>query len=72
LAKKANKMRTIQGYKQQCQVISVHIMQLVGDLVRRRESAVVEGVHLNMKSIEKIMTLFPANVIPMFVFISNG
>ena len=64
------KTRLLQGYKAQCEPIVERIEKLVSVCEARNESLVMEGVHLSINAIVKIMAKHPS-VLPFLVYISN-
>eukprot|EP00854_Cymbomonas_tetramitiformis_P020976 gene20976-25167_t len=65
-----HKKRAIKGYKAQCEMIFHHLDHLIGNCERRKESMVVEGVHLSLNFVTQLMRKYPC-VIPFVIYISN-
>lgn len=59
-----------QGYKAQCESVLEHVGRLVAACQARQESCVMEGVHLSINAIVRLMARHPS-VLPFLVHISN-
>ncbi|GBG78027.1 hypothetical protein CBR_g25962 [Chara braunii] len=66
----ADKKRTIKGYKAQSEMVIDSLDRLIGTYEKRKESVVVEGVHLSLNFVMGLMKSHPS-VIPFLVYISN-
>lgn len=60
----------VQGYKAQCKLVMERIEKLVSGCEARGESAVVEGVHLSIGAVIRLLAAHPC-VVPFLVHISN-
>ena len=60
----------MQGYKAQCEPIVERVERLVCMCEARNESMVMEGVHLSINAVIRIMAKHPC-VLPFLVYISN-
>lgn len=59
-----------QGYKAQCEPVVERVGRLIAACEARRESMLIEGVHLSINSIMRIMARHPC-VVPFLIHISN-
>ncbi|CAL8470947.1 g10489 [Coccomyxa elongata] len=66
----AMKQRTIQGYKAQSEMVLENLDKLIGAYEGRKESLVVEGVHLSLNSVVRLMQRHPS-ILPFLIHISN-
>ncbi|KAK9901222.1 hypothetical protein WJX75_000988 [Coccomyxa subellipsoidea] len=66
----AMKQRTIQGYKAQSEMVLESLDRLIGAYEARKESLVVEGVHLSLNSVVRLMQRHPS-ILPFLIHISN-
>jgi len=60
----------IRGYKAQSEMVVDHLSNLIEHMVGRRESLIIEGVHLSMNFMIQLMEKHDA-ILPFLVFISN-
>lgn len=60
----------IEGYKQQCQAVTDYLDNFILKCIKRKDSLVLEGVHLTSEYIVSLMKRFD-NILPFFIFISN-
>jgi 2-phosphoglycerate kinase len=60
----------IRGYQLQCAPVMARLEQLLESLQAARESAIVEGVHVSLEAVARLMARYN-NVVPFLVFISN-
>lgn len=60
----------IRGYKAQCELVSEHLEQLICSFESRRQSLVVEGVHLHVGLVMRLLQIRPG-VVPFLVYIKN-
>ena len=60
----------LQGYKAQAEAVCELVDKLVGGCEARGESLVVEGVHLSMNFVVKLMRRHPS-IVPFLIHISN-
>lgn len=65
-----SRLRAIQGYKAQCDPVVERVERLVARCEARNESLVLEGVHLSINAVVRIMDKHPC-VLPFLVYISN-
>ena len=61
---------TMQGYKAQSEMVLESLDKLIGACEARRESMVVEGVHLSLNAVIRLMQKHPS-IVPFLVHISN-
>jgi 2-phosphoglycerate kinase len=59
-----------QGYKAQSEMVLDSLDRLIGACEARRESLVVEGVHLSLNSVVRLMQRHPS-IVPFLIHISN-
>ena len=59
-----------QGYKAQSEMVLESLDKLIGACEGRRESLVVEGVHLSLNAVIRLMQKHPS-IVPFLVHISN-
>ena len=59
-----------QGYKAQSEMVLESLDRLIGACEGRRESMVVEGVHLSLNAVVRLMGRHPS-IVPFLVHISN-
>ena len=60
----------LQGYKAQSEMVLESLDKLIGACEGRRESLVVEGVHLSLNAVIRLMQKHPS-IVPFLVHISN-
>ncbi|KAL7749800.1 hypothetical protein RI367_004676 [Sorochytrium milnesiophthora] len=60
----------IEGFEAQNQVIYDKLDDLITSFERRRESLIIEGVHLSVRQVTKLMAKHPS-CIPFLIYISN-
>jgi hypothetical protein len=60
----------MQGYKAQSEMVLESLDKLIGACEARRESMVVEGVHLSLNAVIRLMQKHPS-IVPFLVHISN-
>ncbi len=60
----------IQGYKAQSEMVLESLDKLIGACEGRKESMVVEGVHLSLNAVIRLMQKHPS-IVPFLVHISN-
>ncbi|KAK9831401.1 hypothetical protein WJX81_001251 [Elliptochloris bilobata] len=65
-----SKQRTMLGYKAQSGRVVETLERLVGGCEARRESLVVEGVHLSLNFVVRLMQRHPS-IVPFLIHISN-
>lgn len=56
----------IKGYKSQCDVVMGQLDKLIAIWGSRTQSAIVEGVHLSLKLVAKLMAKYPF-IVPFLV-----
>lgn len=61
---------SVQGYKAQSEMVLESLDKLIGACEGRRESMVVEGVHLSLNAVIRLMAKHPS-IVPFLVHISN-
>ena len=61
---------TMQGYKAQSEMVLESLDKLIGACEARHESMVVEGVHLSLNAVIRLMQKHPS-IVPFLVHISN-
>ncbi|CAM0954526.1 unnamed protein product [Alopecurus aequalis] len=64
------KQMAIEGYKAQCEMVIDSLDRLITAWEDRKESVVVEGVHLSLNFVMGLMRKHPS-IIPFMVYISN-
>lgn len=69
LAALSERQRIKKGYKEQSALVLRQLEEVVARWQARRESGIVEGVHLNLKAVATWMTRFPS-VLPFLVRLS--
>lgn len=62
--------RALKGYKAQSEMVMENLERLITQSENRRESMVVEGVHLSLNFVVRLMKTH-SSVVPFLVFISN-
>jgi hypothetical protein len=62
--------RCVKGYMAQSDLIGGQLLNIVSSFVNSRASLIVEGVHLSVDLMMKIVTQFP-NVIPFLIYIKK-
>ncbi|EFJ46166.1 hypothetical protein VOLCADRAFT_105596 [Volvox carteri f. nagariensis] len=60
----------IRGYKAQCELISEQLEQLISGFEARRQSLVVEGVHLHVGLVMRLLQRHPG-LVPFLVYIKS-
>ena len=60
----------MQGYKAQSEMVLESLDKLIGAYEGRKESLVVEGVHLSLNSVVRLMQRHPS-ILPFLIHISN-
>ena len=60
----------LQGYKAQSEMVLESLDKLIGTCEARSESMVVEGVHLSLNAVMRLMQKHPS-IVPFLVHISN-
>ncbi len=60
----------MQGYKAQSEMVLESLDKLIGACEGRRESMVVEGVHLSLNAVIRLMQKHPS-IVPFLVHIGN-
>lgn len=60
----------LQGYKAQSEMVLESLDKLIGACEGRRESMVVEGVHLSLNAVIRLMQKHPS-IVPFLVHIGN-
>ena len=63
-------MLHFQGYKAQSEMVLESLDKLIGACEGRKESIVVEGVHLSLNAVIRLMQKHPS-IVPFLVHISN-
>ena len=63
-------MHALQGYKAQSEMVLASLDSLIGACEARRESVVVEGVHLSLNAVVRLMARH-ASIVPFLIHISN-
>jgi len=66
----SQKQAAIQGYMQQCEMVYEHLVNLIRTFHEARESVVIEGVHLAVPIIKRLMESYPS-CIPFIIYIKN-
>jgi 2-phosphoglycerate kinase len=61
-------MRAVKGYKGQSELVMAHLTRLLDSCEARGESAIVEGVHLNLSLVLPLMARHRA-VVPFLITI---
>ncbi|GAB4816083.1 hypothetical protein N2152v2_003129 [Parachlorella kessleri] len=64
------KRAAVKGYKAQSEMVMDHLDRLITSCEARRESLLVEGVHLSLNFVVKLMQRHPT-IVPFLVHISN-
>ena len=67
---KSEKKLLLKGFKNQCEYVHPHLKTVIDALLARKESVVIEGVHLTVGFMKKIMKEYN-NCICFTVFIKN-
>lgn len=67
----SEKKRTIVGYKEQSNLVQEYLEDVLEDYYNRKESIVIEGVHLTIRFMKKMMRKFTNVVIPFAICIKN-
>ncbi|GFR45169.1 hypothetical protein Agub_g6554 [Astrephomene gubernaculifera] len=62
--------QAIRGYKAQCELVSEQLEQLICGFEARRQSLVVEGVHLHVGLVMRLLQRHPG-VVPFLVYIKS-
>lgn len=60
----------IEGYQRQCKAVTDYLDNFILKCIKRKDSLVLEGVHLTSDYIVSLMKRFD-NILPFFIFISN-
>lgn len=60
-----------QGYKAQADMVLAHLERLLSGCLARNESVVVEGVHLSLNAVMRLMARHPA-IVPFLVHIRRA
>ena len=63
--------RAVKGYKAQSELVMAHLTGLLDSLAARGESAVVEGVHLNLSTVLPLMARHAA-LVPFLITIRHA
>ena len=64
------KQACIVGHQRQCECVYEHLRALIADYHYRKESLVIEGVHLSVDVIQKLMKSFPS-ILPFVIIIKD-
>ena len=67
----SEKQKIIQGYKEQAKMVITQTETVIEELILRKESAVLEGVHINIKFIVNLCTKHKY-ILPFFVYIGDA
>jgi 2-phosphoglycerate kinase len=67
---KSQKKKTIEGYKIQCAIVQTYLERVVGRIMERNESVVVEGVHLTVSFMKLMMSKYQ-HCIPFMIYIKD-
>ena len=62
--------RCVKGYLAQSELVGVELMKIIESFVMSHASLIVEGVHLSIELILRIVTRFP-NVVPFLIYIKK-
>ena len=62
--------RRIKGYQAQSELVGQHLIKVIQSFVNSRTSLIVEGVHLSVDIMLKIVKQFP-NVVPFLIYIKK-
>jgi 2-phosphoglycerate kinase len=65
-----DKQKVLEGHTKQCEYVYDNLSRLIRDFQERRESLVIEGVHLSVSVMKKLMVNYPSCV-PFIVCIKN-
>jgi 2-phosphoglycerate kinase len=65
-----DKQKVLEGHSKQCECVYDNLSRLIRDFQERRESLVIEGVHLSVSVMKKLMISYPS-CIPFIVCIKN-
>ena len=65
------KKKILKGYLKQSNLVNHHLIHLIDKLIQRRESVVVEGVHLTVEVIKSLMDKYKYTL-PFIVYISKA
>ena len=60
-----------QGYKTQSDMVLTHLDRLLSGCMARNESVVVEGVHLSLNAVMRLMARHPT-IVPFLVHIRHA
>jgi len=63
--------KVIKGYRAQSETVLKELANVVDKIIERRESVVIEGVHVNVNFIENMMKKYKYTI-PFFVYISKS
>ncbi|TYZ58757.1 hypothetical protein PybrP1_011551 [[Pythium] brassicae (nom. inval.)] len=69
-ANRLHKRKVLRGYKLQSELVLAQLDQVLTTFARRRQSLVVEGVHLNTDQMVELVRRHP-NCVPFVIYISN-
>ena len=65
------KKKILKGYLKQSNLVNHHLIHVIDKLIQRRESVVVEGVHLTEEVIKSLMDKYKYTL-PFIVYISKA
>lgn len=65
------KKKILKGYLKQSNLVNHHLIHVIDKLIQRRESVVVEGVHLTVEVIKSLMDKYKYTL-PFIVYISKA
>ncbi|CRH02333.1 conserved Plasmodium protein, unknown function [Plasmodium relictum] len=69
--KKKLKERCIKNYLKQCELLFSHIDDIINDHIKKNESLIIEGVHVNSEIINKLIEKYPNKIIYFLVYITD-
>ncbi|CRG97473.1 conserved Plasmodium protein, unknown function [Plasmodium gallinaceum] len=69
--KKKLKERCIKNYLKQCELLFSYIDDIINDHIKKNESLIIEGVHVNSDIINKLTKKYPNKIIYFLVYISD-
>lgn len=63
--------KVIQGYLKQSQIVGDKLCRIIGNILQRQDSVIIEGVHLTVEIIKEIMKKYKYTF-PFFVYIEKA
>ncbi|VWU50774.1 conserved protein, unknown function [Hepatocystis sp. ex Piliocolobus tephrosceles] len=63
--------KCLKNYANQCDILFNYIDHIIADHIKNNESLIMEGVHLNFNTVNKLIQKYPNKLIYFLVYINN-